>query len=81
VIPDMFQRLLESFEASGMQVPRLSFYIRRHIELDGDQHGPLTRQMVRTVCRTESEIRSAVQSARKALERRIELWDGVIRSL
>lgn len=81
VIPDMFQRLLEAFEASGMQVPRLSFYIRRHIELDGDQHGPLTRQMVRTVCRTEPEIRSAVQSARKALELRIELWDGVIRSL
>lgn len=81
VIPEMFQRLLDSFETSGMQVPRLSFYIRRHIELDGDQHGPLTRQMVRTVCRTEQEIQSAIQAARKALELRIELWDGVVRSV
>lgn len=81
VIPEMFQRLLESFEASGMQVPRLSFYIRRHIELDGDQHGPLTRQMVRTVCQTEQEIHSAIQSARRALELRIELWDGVVQSM
>jgi len=81
VIPEMFRRLLESFEDSGMQIPRLSYYIRRHIELDGDQHGPLTRQMVKTVCQTEQEVESAIRSARMALEMRIQLWDGVVYAL
>jgi len=81
VIPEMFQRLLQSFENSGMQIPRLSYYIRRHIELDGDQHGPLTRQMVRTVCVTEQDVESAIRAAQKALEMRIQLWDGVVSTL
>ncbi|MFO0977820.1 MAG: DUF3050 domain-containing protein [Planctomycetaceae bacterium] len=81
VIPDMFQRLLEAFETSGMQIPRLSYYIRRHIELDGDQHGPLTRQMVRAVCQSEQDVESAIRAARTALEMRIQLWDGVVKTL
>lgn len=81
VIPEMFQKLLDAFEDSGMQIPRLSYYIRRHIELDGDQHGPLTRQMVRTVCQSEQEVESAIRAAKRALEMRIQLWDGVVNTL
>lgn len=81
IIPEMFQRLLQTFEASGMQVPVLSYYIRRHIELDGDHHGPLTRRMVNSVCQTPDAIRSAIAAASVSIQRRIELWDGVLAAL
>ena len=81
IIPDMFNRMLLAFESSGMQVSRLAYYIRRHIELDGDHHGPLTRKMVDMLCESESVIASAIQTAQKAISLRIRLWDGVLSEL
>lgn len=81
IIPEMFQRLLQSFESSSMQVPSLSYYIRRHIELDGDHHGPLTRRMVNAVCQSSHEIQSAIAASSKAIQCRLELWDGVLATL
>lgn len=81
IIPDMFQRLLHAFEASNMSVPRLAYYIRRHIELDGDHHGPLTRKMVELLCDTPEKTTAAIATAREAISLRIQLWDGVVASL
>ncbi len=78
IIPEMFQRLLSSFEDADLQVPALSYYIRRHIELDGDHHGPLTRSMVNLLCHDAATIQQCVQTTRTAIQRRIDLWDGVL---
>ena len=43
IIPEMFRRLLDTHYASGHNNDRLRhfiYYIDRHIELDGDNHGP-----------------------------------------
>lgn len=81
IIPDMFQRLLHAFEAADMEVPRLAYYIRRHIELDGDHHGPLTRRMVELLCNSPAATAAAIQAARDAISFRIQLWDGVVEEL
>jgi hypothetical protein len=81
VIPDMFQRLLQGFDAAGLEAPRLRYYIRRHIELDADQHGPLTRRMVDQLCSSASLREVAVKTSREAIQRRIQLWNGVVESL
>ncbi len=81
IIPDMFQRLLHAFESNKMNVPRLAYYIRRHIELDGDHHGPLTRRMVELLCDSPATTTAAIQTARDAISFRIQLWDGVIAAL
>ena len=81
IIPEMFQRLLKSFEDSHMEVPRLSYYIRRHIELDGDHHGPLARRMVNSLCHSPAATRSAIETAKQAIQLRIALWDGVLSEL
>lgn len=81
IIPDMFQRLLSSFELGGMQVPRLAYYIRRHIELDGDHHGPLTRKMVDLLCDSPDTTAAAARTAERAIALRIQLWDGVLADL
>lgn len=82
IIPEMFQRLLNGFSGNGISVPRLQYYIRRHIELDGDQHGPLTRQLVNQVCgQSQQAVQEAINAARKAISHRITLWDGVLSAL
>ena len=78
IIPEMFQRLLSTFEETRMQVPSLSYYIRRHIELDGDHHGPLTRRMVNLLCIDSATTAQCVATTRTAIQQRIRLWDGVL---
>ena len=78
IIPDMFQRLLSSFEEAHMQVPSLRYYIRRHIELDGDHHGPLARRMVNLLCGDSATMELCIRTTRTAIQQRIHLWDGVL---
>ncbi len=82
IIPQMFQRLLAGFQHQHVSVPRFEYYIHRHIELDGDHHGPLARQLVDTLCSGSPEVTvSAAKAAQQALALRIDLWDGVLTDL
>lgn len=82
VIPEMFQRLLQGFLRNGLHVPRLQYYIERHIELDGEHHGPLTRRLVNQLCGQSPEtVAQAAAAARQAILARIQLWDGVLQQL
>ena len=82
IIPDMFQRLLDGFESSGFDVPRLKHYIERHIELDGDHHGPLSHALVNRLCGTsELAVQQAIDAAKQSITNRIALWDGVSAAL
>lgn len=82
IIPDMFIRLLDGFHSAGLHVPRLQHYIERHIELDGDHHGPLAHQMVDCLCGdSDVQLQQAIDAANAALTNRIALWDGVVDQL
>ena len=82
IIPDMFQRLLGGFNSSGVNVPRLKHYIERHIELDGDHHGPLSHALVNKLCGTSDlTIHQAINAAKSSISNRISLWDGVMTAL
>jgi hypothetical protein len=79
VIPEMFQRFLSGLTEHGLPAPRLRYYIQRHIELDGDHHGPLTRRLVNKLCGTGPQtLEQSVMAARQAISHRIALWDGVV---
>ena len=81
IIPEMFERLLQGFEPSAISAPRFAYYVRRHIELDGDQHGPLALRLVNSLCDTDEKTTAAIAAARRAIELRIQLWDGVLQQL
>ncbi|MGB0738742.1 MAG: DUF3050 domain-containing protein [Planctomycetaceae bacterium] len=81
IIPDMFQLLLDELENHGLHAPAMQFYIRRHIELDEEYHGPLTRRMINTVCNSPQRIAEAIAAAEAAISHRIRLWDGVVHQL
>ncbi len=78
IIPDMFTHLVRELEEGGKPTDRLLYYLKRHIELDGDEHGPLAERLLAYLCagdlRREQE---ALETAERCLESRIKLWDGV----
>jgi Protein of unknown function (DUF3050) len=42
-IPLMFSNLLEKWRVGPDQAPLFIYYLKRHIEVDGDQHGPAAK--------------------------------------
>ncbi|MEZ6044709.1 MAG: DUF3050 domain-containing protein [Planctomycetaceae bacterium] len=79
VIPDMFSRLVPVIKSSGMPVERFLYYLERHIELDGDEHGALAKRLVETLIGDdEQKLAEAITAAEEAIRSRIELWNGVV---
>ncbi|KAL3911278.1 MAG: hypothetical protein SGILL_007342 [Bacillariaceae sp.] len=85
-IPTMFLGILDglekSYTSSHSQFDGFTYYLKRHIELDGDDHGPLALQMVEAVCGDSVDLwKVAEEAAVEALEERRALWDGVVEEL
>ncbi len=80
-----YQGAMRWFQNStGLEDPRanLRLYLERHIELDGDHHGPMGERLLRVLCGDDDQKwEEAFQSAQRALEVRIALWDGVLEEI
>lgn len=79
LIPALFVRLVESLpEAEGERFGRLLFYLRRHISVDGDQHGPRARRVLDRLCDGNPDLRrEALQTAVDCLGHRTAVWDQI----
>jgi len=65
---------------TGVKDPRanLRLYLERHIELDGEHHGPMGERLLRVLCGSdEQKWEEAFAAAQSALEVRIAFWDGI----
>jgi hypothetical protein len=80
VIPDMFLGIIrdEEQKAGREQYTKLTYYLKRHIELDGDEHGPLALRMISQLCGDDQQKwEEVMQTAEAALAHRIGLWDYI----
>jgi Protein of unknown function (DUF3050) len=77
VIPEMFQGLLDRWGLDAERAPGFVYYLQRHIELDGDTHGPAASRLIEEeLGRNPDGLQQARESARMALLARCSLWDG-----
>ena len=78
LIPDMFTSLLNQMKVTEHDAPKFHYYLQRHIDIDGGEHGPAALHMVETLCEHDPvKIHEAEQAALNAIDARIRLWDKV----
>ena len=84
VIPDMFLEIIQQSKTSkdDNRYSKLLYYLNRHVEIDGDEHGPMSLKMVETLCGNDTQKWNEVlEVAKQALEHRIVLWDYIHESI
>jgi hypothetical protein len=85
IIPEMFRRLLDTLYGAKHNADRLRnfiYYIDRHIELDGDSHGPMGRELLEDlIANSPHEGERARRAACGSIEARIGLWNGTLSKL
>ncbi len=78
IIPDMFTRLLTQLNISRLEAPKFHYYLQRHIEVDGDEHGPMSEKLVEYFCDDDPvKIHEAEQTAISAIQARIEFFNDI----
>lgn len=83
LIPDLFIAIVRGLANQHKgSVDTLLYYLERHIELDGDEHGPMALQMMDELCENSAKKWDEVTKyAKQALEQRIRLWDFIATQL
>lgn len=81
-IPEMFSKLIDNLGKDCSHARKLRWYLKRHIELDGSDHGPVARELlVHTMGGDITNLRIALQAAKTAISHRIQFWDGILSSI
>ena len=78
LIPNMFIEIVRKIKLENKSVESLIYYLERHIEMDGDHHGPMAMNMITSLCENnDNKILEALDSSKLALKKRIKLWDHI----
>lgn len=83
LIPDMFIEILREMQRQGQAtIDKLLYYLERHIEVDGDDHGPISLRMMEEICGSDTnKWKEATEVSILALEKRYQLWNGIEASI
>ena len=78
-IPTIFRALVEEIDHRDNNLTRFVWYLERHIEVDGEDHGPLSLRMIEDLCGSDDTLwAEAGDAAAQAIEARLDLWNGIL---
>ncbi|WP_031427147.1 DUF3050 domain-containing protein [Flavimarina sp. Hel_I_48] len=84
LIPSMFTQIIGSIQKNfpTKDLTLFKYYFDRHIELDGDEHGPMALKMISELCGDDATKWKEVEDISvEALQKRIGLWDGIAQEI
>lgn len=82
LIPEMFEAMVKTLKAERVEAPTFLYYLERHIEVDGDEHGPLAMKCLDILINDDPTLRArAINAGVRALNARKALWDNVLATL
>ncbi len=82
LIPEMFDSMVKILETNKISAPTFKYYLERHIEVDGEEHGPLAEKCLQELISDNPESQLlAEQTALASLRARYSLWDKVLKLL
>lgn len=79
LLPGVFQCIVDELnQHTDGSLADFQFYLQRHIELDGDEHGPLAAELMTNLCgENPAYWHAATSAAVAALTERLHLWNGI----
>ena len=81
LIPDMFDQVAALNNGSG-DLSTFVDYLRRHIQVDSEEHTPMAMQMLVDLCGDDDEKWAACeQTINFAFAARLRLWDGILEKI
>lgn len=78
IIPAMFSSAIDGIRQSGQEPKRLLQYLERHVEVDGNDHGPRAKELLLALCGDDEKLwKEAETAAISSCQARVALWDAV----
>jgi Protein of unknown function (DUF3050) len=82
LIPDMFDQVVAVNSDLGNKLSTFVDYLKRHIQVDAEEHTPMAMQMLADLCGDdEDKWRGCEETVNAALEARCRLWDGIVAAI
>lgn len=79
ILPDLFEQVLAQPWFQQSKAPLFVTYCQRHIELDGDSHGDLARQIFQWATQDDPQKEAmGLEAAVQTLQARLSMLDGVL---
>jgi hypothetical protein len=79
LIPAMFRKIVHDLRSGFEGLAVFEYYLERHIEIDGESHGPMALKMLDDLCEDDdSRWAEATSAAKSALEARLRMWDAIV---
>lgn len=81
LIPEMFDQVAALNSGSG-QLSHFVDYLRRHIQVDSEEHTPMAMQMLADLCGQDANRwLQCEETVNAALAARTRLWDGILAAI
>lgn len=82
LIPDMFDQVAALNATLDDGLSTFVDYLRRHIQVDAEEHTPMAMQMLADLCGDDEEKwQDCEQTINIALGARVRLWDGILAAI
>lgn len=79
LLPEQFQSVLDQLESIDISSSVFRWYLARHVEIDGNDHGPASRKLLEELCNKDPiREQEATDAALQAISAREKFWNMII---